>query len=494
MMRTRESRLPTVQRDGLSTGTSQEYSIFNSVQYHREIRKIRQKSIINSAEEQDRPFKIDMLPPLHKAAATGDLFELHRLVASGTDINDPLPYKASHKSFQFKGCSPLLAACWFGRATSIIKLIKLGAEINSCDFDGAGVLHYACYSDNPERIIPLLLKNGADTRVRDRYGATTFHEACRLGLAWSIQLFLDRGAVIEDRNVKGFTALQISALKSRPLVFDILLDQGAIIKVSNNIVGFTTLHCAVYGGSLEIVETILKATGAADINTVTSANRPPLHIAAILGHHSLIELLIQFGADLKSKKGVYESSALHWASRYGHTQVVAELLRQGADIDMAQEFEWTALHIACYWGHIEVAKKLLEYGAKSLADGDGMLPLYVASYRGRAAILELLLHHGEDPNKIRNTGETALGIAVYNGHSKIISLLINAGAELHSREKWGNTPLHIAAFGKNLDAFKLLMDAGSSATIANDAGYTALDLLERRFGPIDKHFPVRRVG
>lgn len=64
--------------------------------------------------------QVDELPPLHKAAARGDLTGINALLDTGEDINTPLPFQRlwdspGNRSWGFKGCSPLHLAAWFAK-------------------------------------------------------------------------------------------------------------------------------------------------------------------------------------------------------------------------------------------------------------------------------------------------------------------------------------------------------------------------------------------
>ncbi|CAF1048080.1 unnamed protein product [Adineta ricciae] len=55
-------------------------------------------------------------------------------------------------------------------------------------------------------------------------------------------------------------------------------------------------------------------------------------------------------------------SAIHYASRSGHLNIVKYLLEHDATIiDDRDRQNWTALHYACYNGHIHIVKFLLKY-------------------------------------------------------------------------------------------------------------------------------------
>ena len=59
---------------------------------------------------------------------------------------------------------------------------------------------------------------------------------------------------------------------------------------------------------------------------------------------------------------------LHLAARYGHTRVIAQLLKAGAAVDAANNRGMTALHRAAAKGHVQAVGELLYQRATAGAD------------------------------------------------------------------------------------------------------------------------------
>ncbi|XP_029286180.1 oxysterol-binding protein-related protein 1 isoform X2 [Cottoperca gobio] len=167
---------------------------------------------------------------------------------------------------------------------------------------------------------------------------------------------------------------------------------------------------------------------------------------------------------------------------------------------------WTPLHLACYFGHKDVVEELLKAGADvNLPNNVGDTPLHKAAFTGRKEVVMLLLHYDACATVINGTAQipkdvtqnaeirSMLEAAERTEERKLEEELLEAAREgdlstltqLLSRKKspdinctdlLGNTPLHSAAYrGQRQCALKLLK-SGASPNIKNKKGQTAFDL------------------
>ena len=63
--------------------------------------------------------------------------------------------------------------------------------------------------------------------------------------------------------------------------------------------GKTVLHAAVMGGSIEIIETILKSGAKANVKDNYGVS--PLFLASVLGHGEAVRILLEHGAEVSGK-------------------------------------------------------------------------------------------------------------------------------------------------------------------------------------------------
>jgi ankyrin repeat protein len=118
---------------------------------------------------------------LHDACSTGqrDIAEL--LLDNGADIDA----RSSINS------TPLMEACWFGQASSTVKLLlDRGCAINAADDDhGDTALHNAC--SRGSEYVKELLTHGADTSIKNKDGKTPFDLAKERKLQTVIDLLME---------------------------------------------------------------------------------------------------------------------------------------------------------------------------------------------------------------------------------------------------------------------------------------------------------------
>jgi uncharacterized protein len=208
----------------------------------------------------------------------------------------------------------------------------------------------------------------------------------------------------------------------------------------------TPLIAQVQLGEYEDAKCLLQA--GADANAETAGGERALLIAAKEGREDLVELLVDFKAEVDGCDA-NTKTVLHWASEAGHLAVVQALLKAGANTTAKDNDGRTVLMLAC---DAAVVQALLKAGADIEAkDEDGRTALMLACEEEKeAAAAELM-------EATKNAG--ALDVQSRDGYP------------YHKR-----SALHWASLSGLESAVAKLLSLGADAALKDENGETALDL------------------
>ncbi|XP_037541917.1 kinase D-interacting substrate of 220 kDa B isoform X2 [Nematolebias whitei] len=163
------------------------------------------------------------------------------------------------------------------------------------------------------------------------------------------------------------------------------------------------------------------------------------------------------------------------AAEQGSLEIVQELLRRGANVNLDDVDCWSALISAAKEGHVEVVKELLENSAYiEHRDMGGWTALMWASYKGRVEITRMLLEEGGNPNTTGQYSVYPIIWAAGRGHSEIVKLLLHHGAKVNCSDKYGTTPLIWAARKGHYDCVMHLLEKGADVDQEGANSMTAL--------------------
>ena len=227
------------------------------------------------------------------------------------------------------------------------------------------------------------------------------------------------------------------------------------------------MHLAALNGHEQVFLRLL-IEGEINVNVADTTGSFPLTWASLNGHHDVLQLMVEHGADVISK-GRHYGNALQEACSKGRDKVVQMLLECGADVNAQGGFLGNALNVACFKGHDKIGKMLLENGADVNAqDGDRLNALRVASYNGHDKILQMLLEHGADFNARGEDHLNALLVACSGGRGKIVQMLLKHGADVNARGgRYGNA-LKVACSEGHDKAVHMLQEVNSIAQSASN--------------------------
>ncbi|MGA9772939.1 MAG: ankyrin repeat domain-containing protein [Blastocatellia bacterium] len=146
------------------------------------------------------------------------------------------------------------------------------------------------------------------------------------------------------------------------------------------------------------------------------------------GRVTTVKRMLAHGASANETR--FNVSALMYAAKDGHTDIVRELLAAGAKLNAKDNDGDTPLMYAAIDNRVEIVKDLLTAGAEVNAKNNlGTTPLIAAAIRGRSEPVKALLAAGADYQVKDNTGKTALMYAEAEGHAEVVQMLKAAEAE-----------------------------------------------------------------
>ncbi|XP_068192323.1 protein TANC2 isoform X2 [Antennarius striatus] len=203
-------------------------------------------------------------------------------------------------------------------------------------------------------------------------------------------------------------------------------------------------------------------------------------------------LLIMGGADVNYRSNVLSNAPLLCVHAHlGHSDVVALLLDQGAQVDDQSHDGLTAMAFAAAAGHLDIVTMLSQHMAKvGHVDSCGRCVLVHAAQRGHLHVLRFLLKHadwsgcGQKSTGRCQATQQALTAAARMGHTEMVSFLLGLPEEEEKTEErpeintsddlWGETALTAAAGSGRLTVCRLLLDQGANAEQVNRRGVAPL--------------------
>ncbi|XP_060537592.1 ankyrin repeat domain-containing protein 27 isoform X2 [Pantherophis guttatus] len=385
-------------------------------------------------------------------------------------LNDPsivTPFSRDDQGF-----TPLHVAAIYGQALLIDLLVSKGAVVTATDYHGSTPLHLACRKGY-QNVTLLLLHYKSSTEAQDNNGNTALHLACTYGHEDIVSLMelnyltFEKGQHASQSPVRSSsccedTISQISSTSSLSFIIPVTTPE----ETQSNYKEVDKLLRAVADGDLEMVRYLLE-WGDDDLEDPKEAGN--------MGTPELCHPLCQCSRCSPVQKKFFrlpsnglgvnvtnqsDLMSLHVAALHGHVDLVALLLKHGANIEAKDVNQAGPLHFACQNGHFQVVKYLIECSVKqNKKDIYGNTPLMYACLNGYQEIAAILLQHGASVNLPNNQGNTPLHKAVIGNYEAVVQLLLQNGALVHLRNNKQCTPLDYAE--PNSGLLKLLQAAAS---------------------------------
>ncbi|KAJ5503662.1 hypothetical protein N7463_006536 [Penicillium fimorum] len=374
--------------------------------------------------------------PLNLAASIrGSQEILEELLAFGADV-----FAVSSHTFD-----PILTAALFGELQDLECLLDQALSNPRGDHWSKFLGEMAKEKDPIVRVCHSLKK--ADVLNRTNYqGRTLLHLAVEQGKDKLLTTLISHGAKTDIFDNQRFLAIECAAIARNAHAFEALFTAGNVTESYNSygcdkfgqLKNKVDLALLYSNQGVDVISTLLRIAPNYIFDRYLSPNNPPM---------------------------------IYQAAEAGSMELFSFLLSQKADIEAGDTCGWRPLHIACYRGRTEIVQELIAQGANVhcvtqawndrddkpsglyLGDSWTGTPLHLAAMGGHAAIAQMLLDHGVDIHASTKTdtklypfcspghGPTALhvvldtnvhyhrqGEALSEERLKIAQLLVNAGA------------------------------------------------------------------
>lgn len=229
--------------------------------------------------------------------------------------------------------------------------------------------------------------------------------------------------------------------------------------------GKRPIHLAVWYCHIHLVQFFLDH--GADINKADHSGHTALHLAALQGCGDIVALLLRYGADVSAQNKIHRQIPLHLAVNKRHTPVVELLLQAGSNVNQAEGKErLTPLHQSVKKGDIELTWTLLEHGADVNAAGlAGWTALHYAADGKHSELVALLLKFGADPNAQTRFKWNPLHLAAQNGDVVAVRMLMQAGADPKTETVENKSAVNLAVANKQALVVPLLAGYGSRKSL-----------------------------
>eukprot|EP01012_Entosiphon_sulcatum_P010732 TRINITY_DN16353_c0_g1_i1.p1 TRINITY_DN16353_c0_g1~~TRINITY_DN16353_c0_g1_i1.p1 ORF type:complete len:1267 (-),score=125.87 TRINITY_DN16353_c0_g1_i1:2-3577(-) len=259
------------------------------------------------------------------------------------------------------------------------------------------------------------------------------------------------------------------------------------------------LHTTAKFGQRRLVASLLEGT-AFDVNQFSAEGLTALHYACATGRLSTVSQLLRHGAQVElaaspayflppqgpSSSGTLHKlgvTPLHVAARYGRVEVVTCLLRNGARIDRKDNMWQTAFIHACSTGQFPTSQVLVEAGASLWrTDVAGRSGILCAANHGHSALCLRLVALTNMRELLRSvnpvSGECLMHYAAIRGDVKLIQVVAQAEAKMRPTTDSQESPSKPSALLPNFPALDLLGSARPGHRRDRGALHLLLDVAE----------------
>ncbi|XP_071099013.1 serine/threonine-protein phosphatase 6 regulatory ankyrin repeat subunit B-like [Haliotis cracherodii] len=429
------------------------------------------------------------------------------------------------------GWTPVMYAVVSGQMDSLDILVTNKADVTLCDNNSNNLLHLACqhgslptvrhvknvlkkthpdsYLNGRGRhdwtpvmcsvfpgkkdVLDYLINNKVDLKLRDSNNNTVLHLACQSGNNSIVECLLPHTDINTLGN-NGQTPVMSAVLSGKKETFDLLVSNKADITLTdddNNSLlhvachfddasllvelvpkfeinnrgkhGLTPVMKAAVNGNMEAFN--LLNTLKTDLTLTDDNNNNLLHLACHGGNVLIVRLLLpKFDINSRGKNGW---TPVMFAAVHGVESVFHQLVSQGADTTLRDDYNNFVLHLACIGGTISIVKYLLPRTDINCRGNHGRTAIMIAALLAKPTLSKLLLSKKVDITLADDYNETVWHLACLGGNSSIVkSLMPHFGINIPGRHGW--TPIMVAAWRGRKDVFDLFVKQKADLSLIED--------------------------
>ncbi|XP_050503639.1 ankyrin-1-like [Diabrotica virgifera virgifera] len=290
----------------------------------------------------------------------------------------------------------------------------------------------------------------------------SLHLATELGELVKVKELIENkgGAIINEVDSNGSTALHIAADFEHIKVAKYLLEHGADVNAITNPEKQGPLHLATENNNFLMVQLFTEA--GANIQCIDYDGNMPIHIAADMGYIEIIKYFLEKGIDIDIINESSKMTPLQMAAHRGHIEVIDYLLLNNANLHLKDYQNRSSIHHGVLGKRAKIVHSLIKKGVDiNVEDIHYLTPLHLACREGNLEIVQLLLENGAVCNlKERFWTYSPLHWSETN-YLKIIKYFINIGVDLNFGTSQECTVLHVACKRGEIEIVKFLIENGA---------------------------------
>ncbi|EPE29826.1 Ankyrin repeat-containing protein [Glarea lozoyensis ATCC 20868] len=379
---------------------------------------------------------------------------------------------------------PMNRAAQLGNTAIVKMLMDMNANPLCKDNLSGGArtpLQLAFEGDFPESVLQVLERVNGSLPTADDYGEAVLYIFRHAPRSKSLSLLaLQKALQIPNVNLEitdedyGQTPLSHAAEGGHQEIVEMLLAAGAERTSQDNVSGRTPLLWPVANGHETIVINLLEESASDQLDLTDKQSFTALHTAIARGEPSIIEILLDQGANIEARAFSIDLTPLAYAAAVTtKLEVVSALLFRGASLSALNQWSLTPLEVAIKFGTVDVVKAITEKGASLSTRAFHVSPLELAiTYKRKDVGSYFMRDHAMV--LFNDQGWAVLHLAAILGDVVTVRACLQNNPQVNSRDRMGYTPLHWAAKHGLTTVTKLLLDEGADVNLAGSREMTAL--------------------